>query len=391
MLLNPATAAKSSSLSLVEGLHEERQFCLSSFSYQRGSVRIEWPGGDSVRKAKYVGALLVVVGILFRPESAVEGAQRAMRLWVSSVAPALFPFLVLMPVLTGPEACAAYTALFSRIMQPLFRLPGQAAPAVFIGMISGSPGGAIATARIAGQSGMQCGQVWRIALAVAGVSPAFLVMGVGQGLYGSAALGAKLALIQMAVQLILLFALRSCFCGETECATLKLEQTQDQPVRQAVEHVLVICGYMVFFSALACVAASMLGKESGLALLLLMDLPSGLAELSACSFSGASFVLGAAIGFGGLCIGMQNLDVLGPTGLSLRDYIAVRCMGAALMGVGCMLVLPESTIRLAERVQNPINACAFSVLIAAVLALPGMVYFSKKYLINRARMTAKTR
>lgn len=338
-----------------------------------------------------MGALLVVAGILLRPESAVVGAQRAMRLWVSGVAPALFPFLVLMPVLTGPEACAAYTALFSRIMQPLFHLPGQAAPAVVIGMISGSPGGAIATARIAGQSGMQCGQAWRIALAVAGVSPAFLVMGVGQGLYGSAALGAKLALLQMTVQLILLFALRSFFSGEKQSTTLKIAEAQDQPVHQAVEHMLVICGYMVFFSALACVAASMLGKGPGLALLLFMDLPSGLAELSACSFRGASFVLGAAIGFAGLCIGMQNLDVLGPTGLSMRDYFAVRCMGAALMGVGCMFVLPESTITLEEQVQNPINACAFSALIAAVLALPCMIYFSKKYLINKVRMTAKTR
>lgn len=338
-----------------------------------------------------MGALLVIVGILLRPESAVAGAQRAMRLWVSSVAPALFPFLVLMPVLTGPEACTAYTALFSRIMQPLFHLPGQAAPAVVIGMISGSPGGAIATARIAGQSGMQCGQAWRIALAVAGVSPAFLVMGVGQGLYGSAALGAKLALIQMAVQLILLFALRSFFSGETQKTTLKPDRAQDQPVRQAVEHVLVICGYMVFFSALACVAASLLGKESGLALLLLMDLPSGLAELSVYSFPGAPFTLGAAIGFGGLCIGMQNLDVLGSTGLSLRDYIAVRCMGASLMGMGCMLVLPESAVTLAERVRNPINACAFSVLIAAVLALLGMIHFTKKYLINKDGVTAKTR
>ena len=77
-----------------------------------------------MKRVKFCGAILILAGILIRPEAAVAGAQRAMYLWYTSVAPALFPFLALLPVLTGPDACAAYAAVLSRLMRPLFGLPG---------------------------------------------------------------------------------------------------------------------------------------------------------------------------------------------------------------------------------------------------------------------------
>ena len=336
-----------------------------------------------MKRLKFRVAILALAGILIRPEAAVAGAQRAMRLWCESVAPALFPFLALMPMLTGPEACAAYNAALSRVMGPLFALPGAAASALLIGMISGSPGGALAVRRVAGETRMRRGDARRLALAMCGLSPAYLILGVGQGLYRSAALGVRLALIQAAAQLILLVLLRGAPRGDdARVAPLPETAREQNPVWAAVERVLGICGYMVFFSALACAAASFLGEDAGTAILLVADLPSGLAGLSRWQGPGRMLLQGAAIGFGGLCIAAQNLDAMRALGVRARDYFAVRCVAAAMIACASGLLLrPVETD--GERFLNAGGgAYATSLLIAGLAALPALFFLSKNLFLN---------
>ena len=285
-----------------------------------------------MKRAKLWIAAALLLGILIRPEAAVAGAQRAMRVWCSSVAPSLFPFLALMPVLTGPEACAAYNSLFSGGMRRLFHLPGSAAPAVVTGMIAGSPGGALAVCRIARSGGLELRDARRIALAVSGVSPAYLILGVGFGLYGSMSLGLALAAIQLCIQLALLWLLQGILCDQADVPALPPDSARRDGMRAAVEGVLVICGYMVLFDAIGSVVASFAGSDVGLAMLLAADLPSGLSELAARGFPGKMLIQGVAIGFGGLCIAAQNLDALRDIGVRPAEYLAVRGIAAGLFG-----------------------------------------------------------
>lgn len=341
-----------------------------------------------MKRLKFIGAVAAAAAILLRPEAAVSGAQRAMALWCGSVAPSLFPFLVFMPVLTGPEACTVYKLLFSGVMEPVFHLPGQAAPAIIIGMISGSPGGALGVRQIAGQSRMRRGEARRIALAVSGVSPAYLIMGVGMGLYGSAHTGMRLAAVQAAVQLGMLLLLRNSFREDDGFVPELPDSPQDRPVRRAVENVLVICGYMVFFSALASVVSGLLGKRLGTVLLLGMDLPSGLAALSEQTAQPPGFVVGAAVGFAGVCIGMQNMDVLADIGITAGDYFAAKIISASAMGCVCRSLQMDNHVS-KEFLKNALPGCSFSMLIAGFLAIPVLIYFSKKYFLNRGKLETK--
>ena len=325
----------------------------------------------------------MLAGILIRPESAVAGAQRAMRLWYSSVAPAMFPFLAMLPVLTGEDACAAYNAILSRFMRPLFNLPGAAAPALVIGMISGSPGGALAVRRVAAEAGLRRSEARRVALALGGVSPAYLILGVGQGLYGSVTLGIRLALIQAAIQLGLLVLLRSiCGDNDNEVVSASLNTRGHGSIREAVENVLVVCGYMVLFSSVSCVVASFVGDSVGTAMLLVSDLPSGLAELAQRGIPGRLLIQGMAIGFGGLCIAAQNLDALKPLGVTVGEYLTVRGVAAAAFGgiSGLMLRAQESGVE--TYVGGSARVYAFSLLIAAAAALPALIFFTKTFCFN---------
>ena len=336
-----------------------------------------------MKRAKLWIAAALLLGILIRPEAAVAGAQRAMRVWCSSVAPSLFPFLALMPVLTGPEACAAYNSLFSGGMRRLFHLPGSAAPAVVTGMIAGSPGGALAVCRIARSGGLELRDARRIALAVSGVSPAYLILGVGFGLYGSMSLGLALAAIQLCIQLALLWLLRGILCDQADVPALPPDSARRDGMRAAVEGVLVICGYMVLFGAIGSVVASFAGSDVGLAVLLAADLPSGLSELAARGFPGKMLIQGVAIGFGGLCIAAQNLDALREIGVRPTEYLAVRGIAAGLFGCISGVILRAQEANFALALEKSGLAYAFSLAVACIFAVPGLIFLSKELFLNK--------
>lgn len=337
-------------------------------------------------KARLWIAAALMAGILVRPESAVAGAQRAMALWCTSVAPSLFPFLALLPALTGSEACAAYDFLLSGAMRRAFHLPGAAAPAVVVGMIAGSPGGAIAITRVAQSANLHPADARRIALAVSGVSPAYLILGVGHGLYGSMRFGCTLAAIQFGIQLALLFLLRGVLPAEGGLIrTRPMENRGPDGMLGAVERMLTICGYMVFFGAIASVLASFAGRDIGLASLLVLDLPSGLAELAGRSFPGRMLIQGAAIGFGGLCIAAQNLDALREVGVRPRQYLAVRGVAAALFGCVSGIALRAQEASCNGCFEKAGLTYAASLVAACAAAVPGLIFLSKEFFLNKER------
>ena len=76
---------------------------------------------------KWLGGLALMLLMLCRPEDAANGAREGLRQWYYAVAPALFPFMALLPLVTSPEANGVYDKLLGGAMRRLFGLPGSAA------------------------------------------------------------------------------------------------------------------------------------------------------------------------------------------------------------------------------------------------------------------------
>lgn len=339
---------------------------------------------NKLNKWKFPAAALLAIAIFLHPQTAVDSARNAMAMWYSSVAPAIFPFLALMPLLTGPDACAAYEKIFSRLMRVIFRLPGSAAPAFIISLISGSPAGAVAISQMAGHSGMTHSQLRRFAPVVCGVSPAYLTLGIGVGLFGSVHIGLRIAAVQLLAQLVLLLLLRLQVdeAGEPLAVIPIAPRTG---MRHAVSSTMTVCGCMVLFSVAASVLAETVGNLLGKILLLLADLPSGMAMLSQWNVPGKNLLLGMAVGFGGLCVISQNMDVLHPLGLSWKDMLGVKFVQSALSGALLPLVLRENCRGFNPILRNNAASYVFSLLIALLLSLPVLIYLSNKLFLNKSK------
>ena len=329
---------------------------------------------------RWLGGAALAALLLIRPGAAMAGAARAMAQWAGSVAPALFPFLALMPLLTCDEAARAYERLLGRPLRALLDLPGAAASAMVVGMVAGAPAGAMAARRAAACGGMDRGQLKRVALATTGFSPAFLIGGVGSGLMGDAALGRRLFLAQLATQLCLSLALRRAFRTETGPVEPLPDGDEAQPVRAAVLAVLGVCGYMALFQSVAGALSAFAGPGPAGALLCVMDAPSGVRVIAGLppALDGIKPLLLAVVCcFGGACVALQNLAALKGCGIGASEYFAVRVLAAGI-GVMCMALLIRldadggaATLRLAA---HPLEAAALG---AALLAIPVLLRVRK--------------
>ena len=318
---------------------------------------------------KRFGTLGLVFLLLLWPADALSAAQGAMRTWAGSVGPSLFPFLALLPALTSPAARCAYARALGWLMRPLFRLPGSAAPALLIGLLAGSPAGALAVERVA--EGMPRGEARRLGLMCAGVSPVYLVGGVGAALFGAVEMGLWLALAQAAGQLLLGLLLRGRFAEDAEPLPALPVREREAPVRAAVGSVLQVCGYMALFSVAAAMAAKLLGGAAGDVLLYIADMPSGLARVAQRGLPWA--LAGAVAGFGGLCIAAQNMAVLRPLGVRWRDCLAARGFVAAVCALTLHLRFPARTAATTAMARLETGALETSTLAAMLLLLPALL------------------
>jgi len=329
-----------------------------------------------MKRYRWIAGPLLAGALLMWPETALNAARQAMANWATAVAPALFPFMLLMPLLTCPDAARAYERLLGRVMRPLLKLPGAAAPAIVIAITAGSPAGAQAITRVGSSAGLTKGQAERLILCLCGLGPTFLVSGVGASMLGSARLGWVLLRTQLVVQIVMLFMLRPLDGGTRIPAGTDVNTENDNPMTGALVAILSVAGYMAFFGALTRVVRSVVDEAAGSALLCAMEVSSGARAISAMDLDTPVklIALSALTGFGGLCVGMQNYSFLKEMGVKLWVFLAAR-LEAGLLSAAITFIqfswlpIPVQTFEI-----NPFRAAA---LLACVAALPALLAFGK--------------
>ncbi|MBQ1256657.1 MAG: hypothetical protein IIX93_05230 [Clostridia bacterium] len=268
---------------------------------------------------RLLAALFLAAYLLIDSGGALFRAREAMALWAASVAPSLFPFFALLPALTDEDALSIYEKLFGKIMQKLFRISGAAAAPCAVGLIAGSPAGSIAALR-AYESGAISRKDARVLAALStGASPIFIVSSVGAGMLKNVSEGIMLLLCAWTASFAVAFFV-SRLHAEREDVFYKGETRAQPPgaIREAVMGVMTVAGYMTVFSVFA----------GGLP-----DVVYAFFELSGgCTVASGrhDLILAAAvIGFGGVCLIMQNTANFRKTGVRAREIVLMKiCTGA---------------------------------------------------------------
>ena len=267
----------------------------------------------------------LMIWMLLHPALAMDAASAACHLFVTSVMPGLFPYMVLALMLVS-------------------RLAGRLPPAGFslLGWCGGSPTGA----RLMGlyPSEHRRARV-RLAVTTATMSPMFLLGTIG-GWLGSPLAGA----------VILGSVLLGGGLAGLAAGRLTREETLDgkeasppdpltfgEAVEQAAKTMLLVCGTMVMLRVFAALAAASFPRFA-LPLTTLMEVTTGAAQIAslALPLPLRTAIIAGATGFGGTASVMQN-RALYPAGLlTLPEQLfwqAVHGGVSFLLALGVMLLI----------------------------------------------------
>lgn len=332
-------------------------------------------------------ALLLALGMAFYPAQVFFASTRGLKLWWEIVLPSILPFLIIAEIMMGLGIVHFFGALLEPLMRPLFNLPGAASFVVVMGYTSGFPVGAVLTSRLRRSELCTRLEGERLLSFTNNASPLFLLAALPVGMLGLPAVGFYLAAVNYTVNLLIGILFR--FYGGNQpsplpwkagspyrlknpvTALLEGRRTDGRPlgkimgdaVKNATTNLLIIGGFIVFFSVLLQLIG-VLGIWDGLigmtsALLgglltpgLVEGLNAGFWEITlGCQTASQAAapleikiaLLGFLLGWSGLSIHAQVASMIADTDLRFAPFVASRILhgmlAAAALYIGFRLNL----------------------------------------------------
>ncbi len=316
-------------------------------------------------KTRKICVIFMIIGffilLIVNSERVQWGVKAALVLCYRTVIPSLFPFLVLSSLLTEsgfPKICAKYLA---PVMKPLFSVGGAGAFPFIVGLVSGYPVGAKTIGSLYMNGTLAKDESERLLAFCNNAGPLFVIGAVGVGMLKSLKVGIYLYLIHVvsAILVGILLKLMSqsktvkgkALTAKNNCQAPRLNGIAGA-VSVGVETVLLICGYILLFSAIWQAVLPLLERVLPDFVLLvlsgLFEVTNGVAGAVKTNLSPRilSALLSFFLGCGGLCVYLQVSGVLMGTGIRTKTY----CFGKLLQGSFAFVLtfvlypfLPEET------------------------------------------------
>ena len=329
-----------------------------------------------VKKAGTAALLLLLGAAVFRyPAAAATGASRGLSLCGAIIIPSLLPFLVL----TGTFLRSALNETAGRLLEKptgaLFRLPGCCGAAILLSLTGGYPAGAAAVRELLDRRQITAADGARLLHFCVNAGPAFAVSAVGAGMLGNVRLGWLLLAAEWAAALLIgVVEARFSKPSRREAAHFQppkpLTVAFTDAVNSACVSLLYMCGFVVLFAVLLCMAdaSGVTGWFDRLCALPLVlsgrplspampSLLAGLLEVSSGCLEVAGsdtflpFLLGFFLGFGGLSVQCQVRAILAEYPACCRQFFGFRVLHGLLSGCFAALlsrVVPLSVTTLAD-------------------------------------------
>ena len=315
-------------------------------------------------------ALFCLLLILRNSDIAIEYMSRGLLLCAKTVVPSLFPFMILSELIVSG---GIGSVLPKRLLAPLRRLlglPDAGCCAVLLGMLCGFPVGAKCALLSYEQGRLSKEETERVLTFSNNPSSAFLISAVGVSLWGNRRFGVALYATVLTVSLltgILAGLLRKKDAEESSASEIQAVVTPPltgaklftESVKSATGSMLLVCAYVIFFSALMgtlniVLSVFDLPHTVNAFLFCLFELSGGVSQASALGNTTVAALLCAfAAGWSGLSVHCQVLSVCDGKGFSFRPYFLAKLF----QGILCALLF-GILLKLFPTLMIPAEICA---------------------------------
>jgi len=301
------------------------------------------------------------------PAAGTAALREGLVLCAERLIPSLLPFLFIAGFMLRSGAADAIGWALAPLTRRVLRLPGICAPVILMSLIGGYPVGPGLTAALAQSGRITSDDSRRMTRFCFGAGPAFAVLGIGQGLLGSAQAGwiiyAAQAVSALTIGLIIpkneaargrnkdrgnhLNPDTSTLMSDTSCKRYQsIGGALTESVRSAARQMLLICVWTLLFGTLCAYLRLFVHNEYLLqAACALLEVTAGARALAS---TGSLPLIAAALAWGGLCVHFQIHTSLGHCGRCLWSFILWRLAQAALAALLCRVLLLIFPVVLAD-------------------------------------------
>lgn len=330
-------------------------------------------------------AVFLTVSMVIFPEDSFKAAITGLDIWWNIVFPALLPFFIISQILIGLGVVHMMGIFLEPVMRPVFNVPGVGSFVMAMGLASGFPLGAVLTTDLRKQELINKSEAERLVSFTNTADPLFMFGAVAVGMIGHPEVGIAIAaahyLSSLSVGIAMRFYKRNdpitpepaAYRGNIFLRSLKamfearkrdnrpLGMLMGDAVRKSVDTLLLIGGFIIFFSV-AIKVLDILGVVktlSGIISLVLVpagldpglapSLVSGLFELDlGCQLASSStaplrdivLISGVIIAWSGLSVHAQVASIASDTDINITPYILARLLHSILAGVYTVFLFP---------------------------------------------------
>ncbi|HOC05873.1 MAG: sporulation integral membrane protein YlbJ [Bacillota bacterium] len=331
-------------------------------------------------RAKYylapAAAFFLIITFVTSPAITLEASARGLDLWWNIVLPSLLPFFVAAELLTGLGAVHFLGVLLEPLMRPLFRVPGIGGFIFALGIASGSPMGAMLTARYRSMGALSKEEGERLMSFANTAGPLFITGAVATGMLGWPEIGVTLLLVHylssISTGLVMGFykvkALSPAPPGKGKFILARAAQAlvtarnQDgrhlgkllsDAITKGINSLLLVGGFITCFSVLIELLnasglipwlASVLAADADVLEIIsagILELTNGCREASQSSLplAGKLIAISAILAWSGLSVQGQAASFCSSTDLSLKPYLLARGIQAGFAALYTALLL----------------------------------------------------
>jgi len=279
-----------------------------------------------------------IIALLLYTSEVTQASKNGLTMCLSVVIPTLFPFMVFTSMFIKTGGAGFIGDTVSPILGRLFGVGRQGVSAFVLGLLGGYPMGARAIAELYDEGGINREEAEHLLGFCSNSGPAFIFGACGAGVFNSVRVGIVLfASHVISAALVGVIFRRFSPCGDTVSVKKThvykpLTLAFVESVRDAIQGVINICGFVIIFQVLSAIVRSsglILTGDFGTLTEGFLELTAGIYRLNVSNYIIAMTMASFLIGWGGLCVHCQALSYTVPRGLRTHKYF----IGKMLHGI----------------------------------------------------------
>lgn len=308
---------------------------------------------------------LFTICLVFFSRSNITAAKDGLSLWANSVVPSLFPFFIATHLLSYTNIPSILGKFFSKIMRPIFNVPGEGSFAFIMGIISGYPMGAKIAADLKEKGICSQEEAERLLAFTNNSGPLFIIGTVGITFFGDVRTGFLLFMthILACISVGILFRFWKFRQKSTSISPINkkvdankvclsnLGEVLAASIMNSVNTIVMIGGFVVIFS----IIISMLKESHFLDLFTnilkpfyentsyssgiftgLLELTNGIKQVASIPnkmISVNMVICSFLLGFGGISVLLQVLSIAAKAKLSIKPYFFGKLLQGTLAAI----------------------------------------------------------